>query len=84
MRWISSVLKPSAMGRTTPGSTATSYNSLTIPSRRTQWTTSLLQQVDHLGRPQRASGAAPLQFFVQAASPPNVLSWRGWDSPTTA
>ena len=34
--WISSVLKPKAIGRATPGSTATSYSSRTIHSMRSQ------------------------------------------------
>ena len=38
MRWISSLLKPSGVGRATPGCAATSYSSATSPCIRNQRT----------------------------------------------
>jgi hypothetical protein len=78
----SSLAKPSAMGRVTPGRATTSYSSLTRPSICTQFTWSPVFS-SMTANPQR--GSTPSAFRrSSSARPLNVFSWRGRESPIMA
>ena len=82
MRRISSVLRPIAIGRRTPGSTATSYSSSTTPSIRSQCTASPVRRSTTI-RPQRGS-ASRRTSSSSSGSPVKVRFSRGLDRPITA